>query len=1329
MLKYINIRKNGSGSEDNVENKMKIVNYSIEEMRVKMEEAQKKYFGYKNLKHFQIEAVHAVFHKKDSFLVMATGMGKSLCYQIPSIMDEYKNKLTIVISPLISLMKDQVDNLNRKKISSVFLGSGQKKNNQKILSEIKQGLYNIVYCSPEYALNNKNLFMLLKNKILLVAIDEVHCMSEWGHDFRPSYRKLNELRTILNDIPFMCLTATCTKAVQSDILKNLNFSLNKCLIKRSSVNKTNIFYKVLEKTDIYDDLKNILDIPPYKSNERTRKFIDNSKICPYNSTLIYVNSKKDCENIYNFLHERGLLVKMYHADLSNEEKREAHEMFLKDEIQIVIATVAFGMGIDKPDIRRIIHYGFSRSLEAYVQQVGRAGRDGGDAEAILFFHINEESKSKNLILRENVANHMMEKNFKRVQHIINMFTQSSDYAYSTICRRKKIYDYFDEHPIKSLDINIFDNVNNKGVCFYIQKYDMFLCYKCDNCAYYINAIKKNKKILEKKISITNGANGKNENDFISIPNKIEDSVFSLTNEIDDTNKMYKYENVICINENKDEREGGMISLLSVPNILDNISDLTNELKILLNCVTSLNGKTGISTICKILIKSSESNIIKKGYHNIKEYGEGKHKSAAWWSAFIKVCRNDQFVEELLNYSNDMGYISIGITKKGENFINSDRKYIIPLPFFLSDNVMHEKKKKGAKNGAKRGGKNGAKNGAKGGGKNGGKNGEFNYSDYDQKNSTFETSENNKDDHTTFNVGSYSVKNKSKYIKEDSNIERHISSTINIDAFKYKEGEDNPIILKNEKNKNGIINLSENKYEYFNINKNKFVRESEYKEIKLTDDQIKESLMRILLRTRMLEARNQNIPPFQLISDQPLKDICNKRITQVHLIRKHVYNISPICSNTFLEKLASGIRGFCLLHDLDTNINLINENNDRKGESGYRMGLNDRGSTSEFGSTRVSNLTSVTNLLESFTYDNNNDNDKNGHSEISKFENSEYISNNQMNYNKANYIRKNESYDHRSSKFNNFNASNIRATASINEPASGFRTHENGRPHENSRTHENGRAHENRTRMNTINYNALDQFKYREEEAKPASMYRTPDSNFDSKFNHNFDSKFNDNFDKTLGKLGKSDIYTNVSNNKLERNKQTCHKDMNKLTNNDRAYGEFNFDKNKSNNLQQEQNEIFKQKLNEFASNDFPFINQVYQFDKDTKINKINKESKKDKLNFSDFVYNDNTSNNNKISFESRNKNIYCENSTDNRKNNNFDNLDPKKENNIPFIKDIEINKFDGNLVEVGYEKKKKFNLIESFAYDDKQNYEQDAFLHQTNMNDVQSFRELKKRKL
>ncbi|SBT78786.1 ADP-dependent DNA helicase RecQ, putative [Plasmodium ovale] len=898
MLKYVEVTRSseGEGQSDGEEG----FELSVEEMRKRMEVAQKKHFGYKNLKDFQVEAVHAAFHRRDSFIVMATGMGKSLCYQIPSLMKEAKKKITVVISPLISLMKDQVDGLNRKKIASVFLGSGQKMSNENVVTEIKQGIYNIVYCSPEYALNNKKFFTILKKRILLLAIDEVHCMSEWGHDFRPSYRKLNELRNILKGIPIMCLTATCTKDVQNDILKNLNFDLKKCLIKRSSVNKSNLFYSVREKTNIFDDLRHILDIPLKKCIQRSNKFVDNSKICPYNSTLIYVNTKKECEEIYNFLYEKGLSVRMYHGDLSNEEKKESHEKFLKDEIQIVIATVAFGMGIDKPDIRRIIHYGFSKSLEAYVQQVGRAGRDNSDAEAILFFHINDESKIKNMILREYTANRLIETNFSRVDHIINMFTQASDYAYSTLCRRKKIYDYFDEKPQKCQDINIFNNNHNQGTCFYVQKYDTFLCSKCDNCAHQIAEIGKK----EKGSSITSE---------------------SVTN-----------------------TAGTFFSL----HPLDTVTDLTSELKTLLSCISSLNGKTGISTICKILVKSKEANILKKNYQNLKEYGEGAHKSTNWWSCFMKIARNDHYIKETLNFSNDISYISIGITTKGENFIKGENKYIIKLPFFL----MCTDKKKNIKKG-------------KGKGYNKLRSSSGINLQWDMTHKKDLQNETDKD-HNFENVEYESGKWENISENNEGNISEQESKSD--DYTNAYEQSNQPIQYKPLQNigKIGLVHspsairpaytgtekgkgLPEGKYEYFNVDRNKLLKEYADKDGKLTNAKINDSLMKIVLRTRMLEARRQNIPPFQLISDQPLKDICCKRLTVVHLIRKHVDNISPICPNTFLEKIASGVRGFCLLHDLETNIN-INDN----------ASLPDgRSSTS-----KDSSLKKFTNLIAPLSYD-------------------------------------------------------------------------------------------------------------------------------------------------------------------------------------------------------------------------------------------------------------------------------------------------------------------------------------------------------------------------
>ncbi|SCP06131.1 ADP-dependent DNA helicase RecQ, putative [Plasmodium ovale] len=896
MLKYVEVTRSSEGEgQSDGEEKFEL---SVEEMRKKMEVAQKKHFGYKNLKDFQVEAVHAAFHKRDSFIVMATGMGKSLCYQIPSLMKEAKKKITVVISPLISLMKDQVDGLNRKKISSVFLGSGQKMSNENVVTEIKQGIYNIVYCSPEYALNNKNFFTILKKRILVLAIDEVHCMSEWGHDFRPSYRKLNELRNILKGIPIMCLTATCTKDVQSDILKNLNFDLNKCLIKRSSVNKTNLFYSVREKTNIYDDLRYILDIPLKKCIQRSNRFVDNSKICPYNSTLIYVNTKKECEGIYDFLNERGLSVKMYHGDLTNEEKKESHEKFLKDEIQIVIATVAFGMGIDKPDIRRIIHYGFSKSLEAYVQQVGRAGRDNSDAEAILFFHINDESKIKNIILREYTANRLIETNFSRVDHIINMFTQASDYAYSTLCRRKKIYDYFDEKPQTCEDINIFNNNDNHGICFYVQKYDTFLCNKCDNCTHEIAEIRKK----EKGSSITS------------------ESV---------------------------RNSGGTFLSLLPP---DTVTDLTNELKILLSCISSLNGKTGISTICKILVKSKEANILKKNYQNLKEYGEGTHKSTNWWSSFMKVARNDHYIKETLNFSNDISYISIGITTKGENFIKGENKYVIKLPFFLMNTDKKNKKGKGKGNNKlepssgkdlqwKKGHKKDIPNE---------RDKEDNFESVEYEHGKWESTlgdnegnpsegENRSDDYISANGQSnHPIQNRPLQNMGKIGLV-HGASAIR------------PAYTGTEQGKG----LPEGKYDYFNVDRDKLLKEYADKDGKLTNAKINDSLMKIVLRTRMLEARRQNIPPFQLISDQPLKDICCKRLTVVHLIRKHVDNISPICPNSFLEKIASGVRGFCLLHDLETNINI-------NGNASLPDG---RSNTS-----KDSSLKKFTNLIAPLSYD-------------------------------------------------------------------------------------------------------------------------------------------------------------------------------------------------------------------------------------------------------------------------------------------------------------------------------------------------------------------------
>ncbi|KJP86146.1 hypothetical protein AK88_04197 [Plasmodium fragile] len=951
MLKYLGVKRSSGSETDQSEGSDVARSYSLEELKTKMEAAQKKHFGYKNLKGFQIEAVNAVFNKRDSLIVMATGMGKSLCYQIPSLMEEAKNKFTVVISPLISLMTDQVDNLNRKRIPSVFLGSGQKVSNQQVLTEVKQGMYKIVYCSPEYALLNKQLFLVLRKRILLVAIDEVHCMSEWGHDFRPSYRKLNELRENLIGIPFMGLTATCTREVQKDIVKNLDFDVKTCLIKTSSVNKRNLFYCVREKTNIFNDLKDVLDIPNNKSLERTKRFIDNSKICPYNSTLIYVNSKKECENIFSFLLEKGLLVRMYHADLSNDEKKEAHEKFLKDEVQIIVATVAFGMGIDKPDIRRIIHYGFSRSLEAYVQQVGRAGRDNSNAEAILFFHINDESKIKNILLRENIANNLIETNFQRVEHIVSMFTEASDYAYSTICRRKKIYDYFDETPDTCTDVDVFEREENCGVCFYVKRYDMYLCANCDNCSYYLGEIRgaDNAKMGGAHMA------GAHTGSTLMAATHMGGAHIAGTHmagakvkgvHVDDVGAgpglKQPWADATALLK-KDPRNGVNATLLksNAPQTVpaDQGIDLSAELKTLIGCISSLKGRTGIGVICKVLVKSKEACIIKKGYHNIKEYGNGAHKSTSWWSSFLKVARNDKYIKETLVYGKDLSYLSVGVTPKGEAFIkDSEQRYIVRLPFFLKDKEKKPKTTKGKKK------SNTLRN----------KDEAFEHS-YDGEGFGQRNTVRNFEHDFTYsgrgeyvNGGEYANRGEKKF--EGEALPPPFMNSLHGRVSHEAEGV-YPIKEAIIEKKN---NVPDNKYRYFNADKNECRREPQYKEEKLTEEKINDSIMRILLRTRMIEARQQNIPPFQLISDKPLKDICHKRLTSVHLIRKHVDNISPVCPNSFLEKLISGIRGFCLLHDLDMNINLNTASQNMGSAEPVERG--------------TSSLNKFSNLISSFQYD-------------------------------------------------------------------------------------------------------------------------------------------------------------------------------------------------------------------------------------------------------------------------------------------------------------------------------------------------------------------------
>src|SRR3989338_8790108 len=323
----------------------------------------KEYFGYDNFKPMQEEIIKNTLQKKDSLVIMPTGGGKSLCYQIPALQFE---GLTLVISPLISLMKDQVDNLKANGISAEYINSTLL--NDEIINIQKKIIgkeIKLLYIAPERLALESFMEFLKKLQISLIAIDEAHCISEWGHDFRPEYRNLKVLKTIFANIPIIALTATATKRVQEDILKQLN--LTNPSIFASSFNRNNLNLIIERKKNTFGRILEILK--NYKGNP----------------AIIYCFSRKDSEKIAQDLRKRGFNALSYHAGLSNEVRKNNQELFIKDKADIIVATIAFGMVIDKPDVRLIIHHTFPKSLEGYYQEIGRAGRDGLPSECVLLY--------------------------------------------------------------------------------------------------------------------------------------------------------------------------------------------------------------------------------------------------------------------------------------------------------------------------------------------------------------------------------------------------------------------------------------------------------------------------------------------------------------------------------------------------------------------------------------------------------------------------------------------------------------------------------------------------------------------------------------------------------------------------------------------------------------------------------------------------------------------------------------------------------------------------------------------------------------------------------
>ena len=398
--------------------------------KANLHEALKKYFGFDKFKGDQEKIIQNLLDGKDTFVLMPTGGGKSLCYQLPSLL---MDGVAIVISPLIALMKNQVDfisQLSEHEGTAHYLNSSLNKAAiDQVKTDIQSGITKLLYVAPESLTKEENVEFLKSVKISFYAVDEAHCISEWGHDFRPEYRRIRPIVNEIGQAPIIALTATATDKVRSDIKKNLGILDAKEF--KSSFNRPNLYYEVRSKTKDVD--KDII------------RFI---KQHPGKSGIIYCLSRKKVEELAAILRANDIKAAAYHAGLDSPTRTQTQDDFLMENIDVIVATIAFGMGIDKPDVRFVIHYDIPKSLEGYYQETGRAGRDGGEGICLAFYSSKDLDKLEKFMEGKPVA----EQDIGR-----QLLVETAAYAETSVCRRKMLLHYFGE------------------------TYERENCGNCDNC--------------------------------------------------------------------------------------------------------------------------------------------------------------------------------------------------------------------------------------------------------------------------------------------------------------------------------------------------------------------------------------------------------------------------------------------------------------------------------------------------------------------------------------------------------------------------------------------------------------------------------------------------------------------------------------------------------------------------------------------------------------------------------------------------------------------------------------------------------------------------------